>query len=73
MEDRRGSLEDQPASVRAKPKPAMPRRVVDRLGEDAVREMVEARRAGIRLQDVARQYRVSESSVKRLLRSRTVN
>ena len=46
----------------------MPRRVVDRLGENAVREMIEARQAGAKLLELAEQYGISESSVKRLLR-----
>lgn len=69
MEDRRWPFEDQPASVRAKPRPAVPRRVVDRLGEDAIRDMIEARRAGMNLKDVAEHYGISESSVKRLIRA----
>lgn len=46
-----------------------PRRVVDRLGEDAVREMIEARQAGIKLRDLAERYGISESSVKRIAAS----
>jgi hypothetical protein len=45
------------------------RRVVDRLGEDTVRELIEARRAGAKLRALTEQYEVSESSVKRLLRA----
>ena len=37
-EGRQGSFEDPKVSVRAKPKALVPRRVVDRLGEEAVRE-----------------------------------
>jgi hypothetical protein len=59
---------DQRASARAKPTPTAPRLVVDRLGEDAVREMIEARRAGAQLCSLAERYGISESSVKRLLR-----
>ena len=51
----------------------MARRVIDRLGADAVREMIEARRAGMRLKDVALRYGISESSVKRLLRDYEVS
>jgi uncharacterized protein (DUF433 family) len=47
----------------------VPRRVVDRLGEDSVRELVEARRAGAELRALAEQYDVSESSLKLLLRT----
>lgn len=69
-EDRYGPVEDQQASVRTRPAPVVPRRVVDRLGEDAVREMIEARRAGVKLREVAERYGISESSVKRLLRNK---
>lgn len=65
-EDRCGPVQDRRASVRAKPALAVPRRVVDRLGEDVVREMIEARQAGMKLRDVAERYGISESSVKRL-------
>jgi len=67
-EDRRGSVQDRQASVQPKPTSTVPRRVVDRLGEDVVREMIEVRKAGARLKDVAKRYGISESSVKRLLR-----
>lgn len=66
-EDRHGPIQDRQASVRARPTPTMPRRVVDRLGEDVVREMIEARRAGMKLCQVAERHRISESSLKRLL------
>jgi len=65
-EDHHEPMEDRQVSVRAKPKPGVPRRVVDRLGEDVVREMIEARRAGVKLLDLAERYGISESSVKRL-------
>jgi hypothetical protein len=68
-EDRQSPVEDPRASVRAKPNSTMPRRVVDRLGEDVVREMIEARQAGAKLREVAERYGISESSVKRLLQS----
>ena len=67
-EDRRGPVRDRQVSVRARPTPAVPRRVVDRLGEDVVRKMIEARRAGTKLKDVAIRYGISESSVKRLMK-----
>jgi len=69
-EDPRGPVQDRQACVRAKLAPAVPRRVVDRLGEDVVREMIETRRAGAKLRDVAERFGISESSVKRLLRQR---
>jgi AraC-like DNA-binding protein len=67
-EDREGSIQDPQPSVRAKPSSTVPRRVVDRLGEDVVRQVIEARRAGAKLKDVAKQYGISESSVKRVTR-----
>ena len=67
-EDLRKPIQDQQARVRANP-PAVPRRVADRLGEDVVREMIEARQAGMKVTDVAKQYGISESSVKRLVKS----
>lgn len=67
MEDHQSPVEDRQASVRAKPNSAVPRRIVDRLGEKTVREMIEARRAGAKLSDVAERYGISESSVKRVL------
>jgi len=47
----------------------MPRRVVDRLGEAAARELIEARHADARLLDLVERYGVSESSVKRMLKA----
>ena len=44
------------------------RRVADRLGEDTVCELVEARREGAELRELVERYEVSESSLKRLLR-----
>jgi DNA-binding IclR family transcriptional regulator len=38
-----------------------------------VREMIEARQAGMKLTDVAKRYGISESSAKRLLRNRDLN
>jgi len=57
--------------VRAKAKAVVPRRVVDRLGDEVARELVEARRAGAKLRELVERYEVSESSVKRLLRDAT--
>ena len=57
--------------MRAKAKAVVPRRVVDRLGDEVVRELVEARRAGAKLRELVERYEVSESSVKRLLRDAT--
>ena len=56
--------------IRTTAKAAAPRRVVDRLGEDVVREMIEARAAGLKLREVAERYGISESSVKRILSRR---
>jgi len=67
-EDRQVAPQDPLTSVRAKPASTVPRRVVDRLGEDAVREMVGARATGVKLKDVAKRYGISESSVRRLMR-----
>ena len=66
-EDHQGPLQDLQVSVRTRPTPAVPRRVLDRLGEDVVREMIEARRAGAKLRDVAEWYGISESNVKRII------
>jgi AraC-like DNA-binding protein len=65
-EGRQVSLQDLQSGVGAKPNPTVPRRVVDRLGEDAVRELIEARRAGAKLLELAQRFRISESSVKRI-------
>jgi hypothetical protein len=69
MEDQQGSNQDPQVTVGVKPNSAVPRRVVDRLGEDVVREMIEARRAGVKLVELAERYGISESSVKRVLTS----
>jgi uncharacterized protein (DUF433 family) len=53
------------------PEASEPRRVVDRLGDGAVRELVEARQAGAKLRELAERYEISESSLKRLLRAAT--
>jgi hypothetical protein len=55
--------------VRAKAKAAVQRRVVDRLGDEVVRELVEARRTGAKLRELVVRYEVGESSLKRLLRA----
>ena len=70
-EDRRVLVQNREASVRARPMSATPRRVVDRLGEGVVREVIEARQAGMKLKDVAKRYGISESSVKRLIQTET--
>jgi DNA invertase Pin-like site-specific DNA recombinase len=49
-------------------KSAVPKRVVDRLDEAAVRELIEARQAGAKLRELVEQYGISESSVKRMMR-----
>jgi len=64
-----GTLQDPKTSVRSNPKAIGPRRVVDRLGDETVRELVEARRAGAKLRELVERYEVSESSLKRLLRA----
>jgi AraC-like DNA-binding protein len=61
--------EDPEESVRTTAKAAEPHRVVDRLGEQAVQQMIEERRAGVELRELAERYGISLSSVKRLLRS----
>lgn len=42
----------------------------DRLGEDGVREIIEARQSGAKLRDVAKGYGISESCVKCLVDER---
>jgi uncharacterized protein YjcR len=44
--------------------------VVDRLGEDVIREIVETRWAGAKLKDIAEQHGVSLSTVKRLIQNK---
>jgi hypothetical protein len=68
-EGQQARIEDPKVSVRAMPKAIVPRRVVDRLGEEMVRELVEARQAGAKLRELVERYEVSESSPKRLLRA----
>jgi hypothetical protein len=68
-EGRQAPIQDSKVSVRAKPEEIVPRRVVDRLGEEAVRELIEARRAGAKLREFVERYGVSESSLKRLFRT----
>lgn len=67
-EGRQGPVQDPKVSVRAEPKAVVPRGVADRLGEDAVHELAEARRAGATLRELVERYEISESSVKRLLK-----
>jgi|SRR6266700_4290514 len=67
-EARRAPLEAPRASVRAKAKAIVPRRVIDRLCDEVVHELVEAPRAGAKLRELVERYEVSESSLKRLLR-----
>jgi hypothetical protein len=68
-EGRQAPIQDPKVTVRARPEGIVPRRVVDRLGEEAVRELVEARRAGAKLRELVERYGVSESSLKRLFRT----
>ena len=65
-EDQERPDQDPQASVRANPNAVVPRRVVDRLGEAVVQEIIQARQAGAKLTDVAKQYGISESTVKRI-------
>ena len=60
--------EDRQASGQTTAKAEVPKRVADRLGEDTVRELIEARRAGAKLRELVDKYGISESSVKRLLK-----
>ena len=60
-------VEDPEHSVRTTAKAAVPHRVVDRLGEEMVRQMIEERRAGAELRGLAERYGVSLSSVKRVV------
>lgn len=69
-EQRQSPVEDRQASVRTTAKAVVPKLVVDRLGEARVRELIAARRAGAKLRDLVDRYGISESSVKRLIRSR---
>ena len=66
-EGHQAPIQDPKVSVRTKLKTPVPRRVTDRLGEDVVRELVEARRAGAKLRELVERYQISESSLKRLL------
>lgn len=69
-EDRVASLQDPQVGARAKSNPNVPRRVVDRLGEEVVRQMIEARQVGMKLKGLAEQHGISETGVKRILRCR---
>lgn len=62
-------VEEPPQSVRTTAKAAVPHRVVDRLGEEVVQEMIEERQAGAELRELAARYGISVSSVKRILKS----
>lgn len=71
--DRLGRAHQEPAedlkeSVRTTAKAAEPHRVVDRLGEQAVRQLIEERQAGVELCELAARYGISLSSVKRIVR-----
>jgi hypothetical protein len=71
--DRLGRAHQEPVgdpelSVRTTAKADQPHRVVDRLGEQAVRELIEAFHAGTPTWRLAERYGISLSSVKRLLR-----
>jgi hypothetical protein len=55
-------------TVRANPKAIMPRLVIDRPGEETVRELIEARRTGVKLRELVEPCETSESSLKRLFR-----
>jgi DNA invertase Pin-like site-specific DNA recombinase len=68
-EDPREPVRDRQVSVQSNPNPTVPRRVVDRLGDDVVQEIVAARQAGMKLSEVAKRYGISESSVKRATRN----
>lgn len=61
--------EDRRLSLRTTAKAAVPKRVTDRLGEAAVRELIKDRLAGARLCELVDRYGISESSVKRVLKS----
>jgi hypothetical protein len=56
-------------SVRTTAKATEPHRILDRLGEEAVSELIEAFRAGTPKWRLAEQYGISLSSVKRLVRN----
>ena len=62
--------EDRQASARTTATARVPRRAVHRLGEAAVHELIEDRRAGAKLRELVDKYGVSESTVKRLVKSR---
>ena len=58
--------EDRRPSVTTR-RPAEPRRVADRLGEEGVHQLLRARERGAKLADLAAQFGMSVSSVQRLL------
>jgi hypothetical protein len=61
-------VEDRQGTAKTTAKAAVPKRVADRLGEAPVRELIEARQAGVKLRELVDTYGISESSVKRLFR-----
>jgi hypothetical protein len=63
------AVKDPHRSVRTTAKADEPWRVVDRLGEETVRELVEAFQAGTPKWRLAAEYEISLSSVKRLVRT----
>lgn len=67
-EDRQGPVQNPKPGLQARPNWVVPQRVADRLGENIVREMIEARQYGAKLRDLAERYGISESNLKRLLR-----
>lgn len=54
-------------------KAIVPRRVTDRLGEEALCALVEEWRTGAKARDLAEHYQASDSSLKRLLRAASSN
>jgi hypothetical protein len=62
-------VEDPERSIQTTAKAAVPHRVVDRLGEESVRRMIEERQTGAELRELAERYGVSLSSVKRILKA----
>lgn len=59
----RGPVDPRPAST--------PRRIVNRLGREAIRNLVLDSRSGVTHKELAARYAISVSSVKRLLRQAT--
>ena len=76
MKRLRRAFRENPAgstSVRSAPNAAQPRRVIERLGKARVRDLLCDIERGIARIRVAEKYGISESSVKRLVRSREMN